>query len=553
MSKDSRESPRLSIHHTFLVRLYVDSGLESSSLRGQIEHVVSGDASEFQSARGLLECLGRLEGTDRLSTRRRPDPMKIITLSGESVVIDEQELADLRADARGPWLSPSDPGYDAARVVFNGMFDRRPALIARCHGVGDVLDAVRFAARHGLLTAVRGGGHNIAGKSTCEQGLMIDLSPMKSVAVDRERRLARVEAGATWAGVDRETQAFGLATPGGVVSHTGVAGLTLGGGMGWLKNKYGLSCDNLVSAEVVTAGGKVLTASEDENPDLFWALRGGGGNFGIVTSFTFRLHPLGPTVPAVFSMYPMTEARSVLKRWREWVASAPDEVTAEAVLWTMPTAEGLPPTVQGRDVIIGAGVYAGNPGEGLDEGMAQLQGLRELGEPIGEILGPMPYRAAQSAFDPFFPNTGELLSHWKSLYLDELNDQAIEIIAERALDRSSQRTMLWVEHLGGALRRVAPEATAFSARSANFVMNFGGSWTEASETPGHVSWVRDAWSQLAPHTTGSIYLNFLGDEGKDDEIVRTAHGANYQRLVEVKTKYDPSNLFRLNQNIQPAG
>jgi FAD/FMN-containing dehydrogenase len=474
--------------------------------------------------------------------------MEIATTEGSPATIEDAELDELRTQMRGPLLRPGDAGYDAARVIFNGMFDRRPALIARCRGVADVMDAVAFARRHRLLTAVRGGGHNVAGNSMCDDGLVIDLSPMRSVQVDRERRVARVEGGATWADVDRETQAFGLATPGGVVSHTGVAGLTLGGGFGWLKNRYGLSCDNLIAAEVVTADGRLVTASDSENPDLFWALRGGGGNFGVVTSFDFRLHELGPMVAAVFAMYPMAAARDVLAQWRDWVLAAPDEVSAEAVLWTMPAAPGLPPEVHDREVIIASAVYAGD----ADEGMRVLEPLRHFGEPLGEILGPLPYRAVQTAFDPFFPNTGELISHWKSLYLDELGEDAIEVIADRAENRSIRSTMLWVEHIGGAVHRVGREETAFAARDANFVMNFGGSWTDAAETPRHVAWVRDAWSRLAPHTTGTVYLNFLGREEKDaGALVRRAFGANYDRLVEVKTKFDPENLFRLNQNVPP--
>ena len=275
--------------------------------------------------------------------------MEIATTLGGRAEIDEAEIEELRMMMRGTLLRAGQPGYDEARVIFNGMFDRRPALIARCRGAADVMDAVRFASRHHLLTAVRGGGHSVAGASMCDDGLVIDLSQMNSVVVDHKRRVARVQGGATWADVDRETQAFGLATPGGIVSHTGVAGLTLGGGIGWLRNKYGLSCDNLVSADVVTADGEVLTANANENPDLFWALRGGGGAFGVVTSFEFSLHPVGPMVAVVFSMYPMAAARDVLKQWREWVASAPAEATSEIVMWTAPASPGFPlPSMIGR-------------------------------------------------------------------------------------------------------------------------------------------------------------------------------------------------------------
>jgi FAD/FMN-containing dehydrogenase len=475
--------------------------------------------------------------------------MQIATTSGSPAVIDETEIVELRTSMRGPLLRPGDPGYDQARVVFNGMFDRRPALIVRCRGVADVIDTVRFARRHSLLTAVRAGGHSVAGNSTCDEGLVIDLSLMNGVAVDRKRRVVRVEGGATWGGVDRETQAFGLATPGGIVSHTGVAGLALNGGVGWLRNKYGLTSDNLVSAEVVTADGAALTANAGENSDLFWALRGGGGNFGVVTSFEFALYPVGPMVAAVFSMYPMAAARKVLKQWREWVASAPEEVASEILTWTAPAAPGLPAAVHDREVVIAAGVYAGD----AQEGIRVLQPLRQFAVPLGEIAGTIPYRGVQSAFDASLPNTGEVLAYWKSLYLNDLTDSAIEIIADCAENRSSPSTMVFVQHLGGAVRRVPPGETAFHAREAAFVMNFMGDWRDPRETPRHVAWVRDAWNRLAPHGTGSVYLNYLGREERDaDTLVRSAFGSNYDRLVEVKTKYDPTNLFQLNQNIKPA-
>ncbi len=473
--------------------------------------------------------------------------IKIATTSGSLAVIDEPEINELRMKLHGHLYRTGDPGYDEARVIFNGMFDRHPALIASCRGAADVMDTVKFARRHNLLLAVRGGGHSVAGNSMCDEGLVIDLSHMNSVVVDRKRRIASVQGGATWADVDRETQAFGLAVPGGIVSHTGVAGLTLGGGIGWLRNKYGLSCDNLISAEVVTADGALLTANEQENTDLFWALRGGGGNFGVVTSFEFRLHPVGPEVAAVFSMYPLASTRDVLKQWREWVRSAPEEVGSEIDAWTAPAAPGLPVSVHEKDLVIASGVYAGDP----EEGMRVLQPLREFGEPLGEIAAVIPYRSVQSAFDPYFPNTGELISYWKSLYLDDLSDAAIEVIANCAENRSSRSTMVLVMHIGGAVRRVRPDETAYPIRDASFVTNIMGSWRDAHETPRHIAWVRDAWDRLLPHSTGAGYLNFLGHEERDAEIlVRSTFGSNYKKLVEIKAKYDPTNLFRLNHNIK---
>jgi FAD/FMN-containing dehydrogenase len=472
--------------------------------------------------------------------------MEIATASGSPAIIEEADFDELRMRMRGLLLCSGDPGYDKARIVFNGMFDRRPALIARCRGAADVMDAVQFARRHNLLTAVRGGGHSVAGNSMCDGGLVIDLSQMNSVVVDHNRRIARVQGGATWADVDRETQAFGLATPGGIVSHTGVAGLALGGGIGWLRNKYGLSCDNLVSADVVTADGAILTANANQSADLFWALRGGGGNFGVVTSFEFALHPVGPAVATIFSFYPITATRNVLKQWREWVAAAPEGASTEIATWTAPASPGLPAAVHNREVVIAAGVYAGDP----EEGLQVLQPLREFGQSLGEIVGAIPYRSVQSAFDPFFPNTGEIISYWKSLYLNDLSDAAIEIMADRAENRSSRSTMVFVQHLGGAVRRLRPDETAFAIRDAAFVMNFMGNWREASETPLHIAWVREAWDRLVPHSAGAVYLNYLGLEERDaDPLLRATFGSNYERLVEIKAKYDPTNLFRLNNNI----
>ena len=472
--------------------------------------------------------------------------MEIASTSGSPAGINEAELDELQSNLRGTLLRADHSGYDDARIIFNGMFDRRPALIARCRGAADVLNIVRFARRHNLLTAVRGGGHSVAGNSMCDGGLVIDLSQMDGVVVDHTARVVRVQSGATWADVDQETQAFGLATPGGIVSHTGVAGLTLGGGIGWLRNKYGLSCDNLVSANVITADGAVLSANVNENADLFWALRGGGGNFGVVTSFEFSLHPVGPMVAAVFTMYPMSEARNVLKQWRQWVTSAPEEATSEIATWTAPAASGLPPSVHDREIVIVSGVYSGDP----QEGMRILQPLREFGKPLGEILGPISYQSVQRAFDPFFPNTGEVLGYWKSLYLDDLTDATIEILADSSENRSSRSTMIFILHLGGAVRRVRPDETAYAIRNAAFIMNFMGNWRDPRETPRHIAWIREAWSRLIPHSTSSVYLNFLGWETRDaDLLVRSAHGSNYDRLVEIKKKYDPTNLFRLNPNI----
>jgi FAD/FMN-containing dehydrogenase len=473
--------------------------------------------------------------------------MKMTTREGTQIEMDEAAVAELRAQLHGSLLGPGELGYDEARVIFNGMFDRRPGLIARCQGTADVMDAVAFARRHDLLISVRGGGHNVAGNAVCEGGLMIDLSRMKGVHVDRTARTVRVQGGATWADVDRETQAFGLATPGGLVSHTGVAGLTLNGGIGWLRNKYGLSCDNLISADVVTAHGDLISASADENADLLWALRGGGGNFGIVTSFEFTAHPVGPIVAASFPMYPMAWAPEVLKQWRDWVVSTPDDISSEVVLWTPPAVPQLPSAVHDQDVVIPSGVYAGS----ADEGLQALQPMRTFGQPLGEITGALPFRTVQQAFDGFFPNTGELLTYWKAIYLNALSDDVIDLVADLSANRSSRSTMVVVQHFGRAVREVSPDATAFATREAPFIVSFMGTWREPRENATHIAWVRDAWDRLSQHSTGAVYLNYLGHEEEEAEnLVQAAFGPNYARLVEIKAKYDPANVFRMNQNIR---
>lgn len=474
--------------------------------------------------------------------------MQIITIDGSRAGVADAAVGALRDCLRGHVLIAGDPDYDRARVVFNGLFDRRPALIVQCRDAADVAEAVRFAVGYRLLTAVRGGGHSIAGHSTCDAGLVIDVSPMRAVAIDRSRQTARVAGGATWADVDGATQMDGLATPGGIVSHTGVAGLTLGGGIGWLRNRYGLACDNLVSVEIVTADGRRRTASETEHSDLLWALRGGGGNFGVVTELEFALHRVGPLVASVSAMYPLDAARHVIRQWREWVKTSPGEATTEVAAWTVPPTSPLPPSIRGRSVLIVAGLYTGDP----EEGLRVLQPLGTFGQPLQTAARAIPYLDAQRAFDAVFPNTGEVLGYWKSLFLEDLSDQAIDIIADAAADRSSPSTMVLVAHLGEGVRGVPPAATAFAARDAAFVVNLMGDWRDARETARHVAWVREAWERLRPHSNGASYLNYLGDEDSGDRLVRAAFSANYDRMVEIKSRYDPMNFFRLNQNIRPA-
>jgi FAD/FMN-containing dehydrogenase len=470
------------------------------------------------------------------------------TLSGTRTGLSDEVLDQLRAQERGEVLTASEGTFDRVRPAFNAMYQGQPALAIECTGTADVIDAVNFTRDRGLVVAVRGGGHSVAGLSTSEGGVLIDLSPMRGVEVDVGRRVAHVQGGAVWGDLDRETQAFGLATPGGVVSDTGVAGLTLGGGYGWLRRMYGLSCDNMLSARVVGADGQVRTASAEENADLFWAIRGGGGNFGIATSFTFRLHQLGPIVPFAGVFYPIEAGAQVLRAWRDYVQAAPDEVTSVSVTITMPADPALPPPVHNRACMLIGGVYAGRD---LEEGMRALQPLRELGPALADISQPMPYVAVQSAFDPLFPR-GQLHAYWKSQYLNELTDGAIDLIAAKAADRPAPLTLVNTFHMGGAISRVGPEETAFAERTAPFMVSIDGMWTDPADTTTNMAWVRSAWDELRTYGTGTIYLNFMGRDETLNAGVDGTFGRNMQRLAKIKAKYDPENFFRLNNNIAPA-
>ncbi len=473
---------------------------------------------------------------------------QVATLTGSRTGIADEALEALRAGLRGAALTPSEPGYAGVRAEFNAMHDGEPALVASCAGTADVVDAVNFARDNDLIAAVRGGGHSVAGLSSIDGGMLVDLAPMRGVQVDPNRRLAHVQGGALWADVDRETQVFGLAAPGGVVSDTGVAGLTLGGGYGWLRRKYGLSCDHLVQAEVVTADGRVLTASEDSNADLFWAIRGGGGNFGIVTSFTFDLKPVGPLVAFAATMYPVEEVAEVMRGWRSYVEQAPNEVTSVIVTITFPANPEMPEAVHDRPVAIVGGVHSG----GVEEGLEEMQPLRELGTVLFDMSGPTPYVGVQTGFDPLFPRN-QLQAYWKSQYLDSLPDEAIDTIAGKAKDRPAPLTLVNTFHMGGAINDVGPEDTAFHERSSPYMVSIDGMWTDPGDNEANVGWVRSTWEDVSKFGTGSVYLNFTGlaDEAPDAGV-DSAFGRNLRRLAEVKGRYDPDNFFRVNNNIAPA-
>ncbi|MEA2330616.1 MAG: hypothetical protein QOH58_754 [Thermoleophilaceae bacterium] len=473
---------------------------------------------------------------------------QVSTLSGSETGLADDALDALRAPLRGPVLTPADPGYGDVRAEFNAMHDGSPGLVVSCSGTADVVDAVKFARDQGLAVAVRGGGHSIAGLSSIDGGMLIDLAPMNGVQVDPERRLASVQGGALWADFDREAQAFGLIAPGGVVSDTGVAGLTLGGGYGWLRRKHGLSSDHVVEAQVVTADGEVVTASPDSHADLFWAIRGGGGNFGIVTSFTFALQPLGPIVAFAATMYPLEEVADVMRGWRSYVEQAPNEVTATVVTITFPANPAMPEAVHDRPVAIVGGVYAGDP----DEGLREMQPLRELGTVLFDMSGPTPFSGVQTGFDPLFPRN-QLRAYWKSQYLNELSDEAIDLIASRAQDRPAPLTLFNTFHMGGAIGDIGPEETAFAERSAAYMVSIDGMWTDPADDADNIAWVRSAFDDVSEFGNGNVYLNFTGRADEPASAgVDSAFGRNLGRLAEVKAAYDPDNFFRVNNNIKPS-
>jgi FAD/FMN-containing dehydrogenase len=445
---------------------------------------------------------------------------------------------------RGQLLLPGDRGFAGARKIWNAMIDKKPAMIVRCAGVADVMGSIVFARDHDLLLAVRGGGHNIAGNALCDGGLVIDLSPMKSVRVNPETRRAWVEPGATLGDFDHEAQAFGLATPLGINSTTGVAGLTLGGGFGWLSRKYGMSVDNLVSAEVVTADGKSIRASAEENPDLFWAIRGGGGNFGVVTLFEFQLHPVGPEVLSGLIVFPFDQAKTVLTNYRRLVENIPDDLNVWVVLRKAPPLPFLPKKAHGKEVVVLAIFYAGN----IEDGKRAIEPIRAFGEPYGEHTGPMPYTAWQKAFDPLL--TPGARNYWKSHNFAALSDGALDCMITYVTRLPSPQCEIFIGLIGGQAGRVAPDATAYSHRNAKYVMNVHGRWDKSAEDKRCVSWAREFFNASAPYATGGVYVNFLTqDEG---DRVAAAYGPHYDRLVQVKNRFDPKNFFRVNQNIKPS-
>jgi FAD/FMN-containing dehydrogenase len=458
--------------------------------------------------------------------------------------LDDATVQAFRASLRGELIRPGDAGYDAARRVWNGMIDRRPALIARCAGAADVVAAVGFARANDLLVSVRGGGHNVTGYAVCDGGLMIDLSPMKGMRVDPVRRTAWAQAGLTWGEFDAETQAFGLATTGGQISTTGIAGLTLGGGLGWLMRRFGLAVDNLRSVDVVLADGRCVTASAAEHADLFWGLRGGGGNFGVATAFEYRLHPVGPTVTSGMAIYPAARATEALRFLRDFVAGAPDEATAMVVLGTAPPEPFVPEELRGAPMVALVLFHAGP----LADGQRAIEQLRAFTPPAVDLLGPMSYVAAQRMFDAGMPFGRQV--YLRSDHLTGLGDEVIDAIVTNAAAATSPLSTAIVWPLGGAVARVGEHETACGHRATPFDVVVFAIWTDPGEAERHLRWGRAFGAAMRPFARG-VYVNEMGAEG--EERVRAAYNpASYERLVALKTKYDPTNFFRLNQNIRPA-
>jgi FAD/FMN-containing dehydrogenase len=457
----------------------------------------------------------------------------------------DSSLEQLAERLRGDLILPGDEAYDEARRVWNGMFDRRPAAIVRASGTVDVVAAVELARESGMQLAVRGGGHSTVGHSTCDEGLVLDLSRMNGVWVDPAERIARAQGGALWADVDRETQAHGLAVPGGQISHTGIAGLTLGGGIGWLSRRHGLTIDNLRSVDLVTADGRMVTASATEHPDLYWGLRGGGGNFGVVVSFEYRLHPVGPIVLGGPIVYPLSDAAPALRNARDAMANAPDDVSLWVVLTSLPPHAPFPEAHWGETVLVVAPFCCD-----LERGHELLAPLTGFGEPLASLHGPLPYTALQQALDAADPHGNR---YWdRGDYLTGLTDQAIDALVGAAQDLSSPRSEILAFPLGGAVARVPADATAFGDRTAPWMVWVSAQWTDPAEDDRHREWARELSRALSPSTTGGVYVNAIGGDATEARRLAAFGGPEkLERLRELKRIWDPDNLFRLNQNVEP--
>lgn len=475
-------------------------------------------------------------------------PTTFATRTGRALVLDETTIQDFIGYLRGTCIRPGDADYENARAVWNGMIDKRPTLIVRCADTNDVVKAVTFAREHELRLSVRGGGHNTAGIAVCDEGLVIDLSQMRDVQVDADARIAYAQGGVTWADLDAATQAYGLVTPGGVVSATGIAGLTLTGGMGHLRRKYGLSCDNLLALELVTADGRVRRVSQTKHPALFWALRGGGDNFGVVTAFEYWLHPLGPEIFFSSVFYSLAMAKEALQAFRTYAATAPDEVSTLITLVTVPDVPFFPAEARGQPAIGFVSCYAGP----VATGERALQPLREFGTPLADLSSAMPYTEVQTFFDEDYP-AGELRYAWSSLYLNNLSDDLIDEVITMCETRPSLRSTVDIWQMGGAISRVDEEATALSKRQAPFLLGVKANWKYAADDEANIAWARACIAAARPFCDGSQYCNFPGLHEAGDPASQAiyGYGSKLERLVTLKTIYDPTNLFRTHQNIKP--
>jgi FAD/FMN-containing dehydrogenase len=460
--------------------------------------------------------------------------------------IDNSALEDLRNALKGTAYTKETAEYDEYRKIWNGMIDKYPALIVRCEGTADVITAVKFAREHALPVAIRGGGHNVSGNAVCDDGLVIDLSLMRSVRVDPEQGVVRAEGGAKLGDIDHEAQAFGLAVPVGVVSRTGVGGLSLHGGMGFLTRNYGLTSDNLIGADVVTADGNVLVVNENSNPDLLWALRGGGGNFGVVTSFEFRAHPVGPQVWMGIVFYPAEKATEVMQFFRQFMINAPDEIMAIAVYWNAPLEEPFPEEHRGEPVIVLAACHSGP----LEKGEGAIQPFREVDVPLADWSGPMPYLAAQKLFDPEYPDGRRY--YWKSIYLNNLDDEVIRTLNDYAARRPSPLSSVDVWSLGGAFGRVKPDETAFSKRNSPFLLGIEANWNDPAADSDNITWARNLYHAAEKFSPGGAYLNFPGFAEEGEELLKKSYDGNFEKLQKIKAKYDPENFFKGNFNIRPV-
>ena len=469
-----------------------------------------------------------------------------VSQNGAARSLPEKAISEFDAVLSGDLIRPENADYDQVRSVWNGMIDRRPALIARCKLVADVIEAVGFAKRHSLVVSVRGGGHGVSGNAVCDGGLMIDLSQMTTIRVDAQDATARADAGAQLGDLDRATQTFGLAVPAGTVSETGIAGLTLGGGLGWLMRKYGLTCDNLIGVDMVTADGEFIRTDDETHPDLMWGLRGGGGNFGVVTSFRYQAHPVGPTVLAGFVLHPIGQANEFLQFYQEYAAQAPDELTTIAVIRIMPPVPTVPSELHGVQVV-GTGVcYVGD----LDEGHRVLQPLRNFGKPILDSIRTTQFVDHQAALDAGVP--AGLHYYEKSENLPALSPELIETLVEHGERVTSPYAFVGLFQLGGAVSRVAERDTSYTNRDAAYSLIISSGWKDPSETDDQTKWVRAFWNAAKPFSTGGAYINFMSHDDGQDRVVESYGQHTYRRLADLKSIYDPTNLFRLNQNIKPS-